>query len=107
MNKTPPRRRLERVPLRRGRTKRAPQPDLLNAVPEYLTRKQAAHIAGSTTRTVDRWLGDSDIPLVTYRNGHSDHDVLISREELRELLRVRTEQQGGEGGEGAEAVDPA
>jgi|WetSurSiteA1Bulk_404760.scaffolds.fasta_scaffold16344_2 hypothetical protein len=88
MNRTPTRNISART-LKRGRIRRAPQPHLLDLVPEYLTRQQAANIAGVATRTIDRWLRDPEVALTIFHSGRGGRrPVLLSREELRALLTV-------------------
>ena len=55
----------------------------------WLTRSQAALIAGVSERTIDRWLRDPAVDLNIYRpQGAALSTVRISRAELAEVVRV-------------------
>lgn len=60
--------------------------DALAAAPEYLTRRQAAHIAGTTERTIDRWREDGILRTYEHRGSSRGHLVMVSRDELRQRL---------------------
>jgi hypothetical protein len=70
------------------RLRATPRLDLLDLCPAFLTRQQAASVAGVTTRTVDRWLNDDETPLSAHRSAGARRFPLVSREELRSLLTV-------------------
>jgi hypothetical protein len=72
-----------------------PQIHLLDLCPLFLTRQQAASVAGVTTRTIDRWLSDPEIPISPHRHAGQRRLLLVSREELRALLTVAAEHVGG------------
>ena len=74
------------------RKKCAARMDLLDACPPYLTREQASTVAGVTTRTVDRWLRDPEVPLNPYRSTGRRRPVLIDREEFRAMLTIQPEE---------------
>jgi hypothetical protein len=59
--------------------------------PAWLTRTQAATVAGVTPRTIDRWRADRT--LTTYRaaDGTAHRPVLVSRDDLLAALRPGVE----------------
>lgn len=65
-----------------------PRPELLDIVPQWLTRKQAAKIAGVTARTIDRWRADGKLSTYRRANGTAYKPILVSRDDLRALLTV-------------------
>lgn len=71
-----------------GIRRRRPQPHLLNLAPQWLTRQQAAAIAGTTTRTIDRWRTEGTLTTYRRRDGRAYRPVLVARDDLRALLAV-------------------
>lgn len=66
----------------------------LAAAPEYLTRRQAAHIAGTTERTIDRWRKDGILRTYEHRGSARGHLVMVSRDELRAHLIPQPAPEG-------------
>ena len=56
----------------------------------WVTRKQAAAIAGVNIRTIDRWLRTPEMGLKIHRRGGVGSSVFIRRAELEDLLRPTT-----------------
>ena len=63
----------------------------LRFLPTWLTRTQAATVAGVSERTIDRWRADRT--LTTYRagDGTAHRPVLVSRDDLIAALRPGVE----------------
>ena len=63
----------------------------LKIAPYWLTRTQAATVAGVSERTIDRWRADRT--LTTYRagDGTAHRPVLVSRDDLIAALRPGVE----------------
>jgi len=63
-----------------------PRLELLEAAPEWLTRPQAAEIAGRTTRTIDRWREEGRLATCRLEDGSERWPILVSRKSLAALL---------------------
>jgi hypothetical protein len=70
------------------RPRRAPQPHLLAIAPEWLTRQQAADIAGVTPKTIDRWRILTYLITYTPGSGRAYRPVLVSRDCLAQIMGV-------------------
>ncbi len=75
----------------RQRSTRTPQPHMLPAAPRYLTRRQAALIAGVTERQLDRWRAEGKLRTYVTRGSSS---IRIDREDLQDLISLQQMPDG-------------
>jgi hypothetical protein len=66
-------------------------PEIIGVAPEWLTRRQAATIAGVTRRTIDRWRDEGRLTTARTDEGAARIPVLIRRDDLLRMLTIMGE----------------
>lgn len=61
---------------------------MLAALPEWLTRDQAARLLRVTTKTVDRMRADGRLTAYRREDGRAFRPVLVKRDDVRRLLAI-------------------
>lgn len=64
---------------------------MLAALPELLTRAQAAAVLGVTTKTIDRMRHDGRLSTYRTERGRARRPVLVRRDDVRRALAVAPE----------------